>query len=115
MVKINPMILFYLSFLATSSVSNFNASTNEIVPVKQHAKEVIKVYPTPNNQGSITIHSSNEMALSFYLFDVEGNMIYQSVIKKNEKQQIQGLNKGTYIYNAFKDDQNLEGGKVEVK
>ena len=109
------MILFYLSFLITTSVNNVQPIQKEIVPVKKQVKEVIKVYPTPNNQGSLTIQSSNETSISFYLFDVEGKMIYQSVIKKNEKQQVQGLDKGTYIYNAFQNDENLEGGKVDIK
>lgn len=109
------MILFYLSFLFSVTNANVSASS-PIVPVKvSKMKEVIKVYPTPNNQGSITIQSANQNSLSFYLFDVEGKLVYQTIIKKNEKQQIEGLNKGTYLYNAFQNDENLEGGKVELK
>lgn len=109
------MILFYLSFLFSVTNANLPASP-PIVPVKvSKAKEVIKVYPTPNNQGSITIHSANQTSLSFYLFDLEGKLIYQTVIKKNEKRQVEGLDKGTYLYNAFQNDENLEGGKVELK
>ena len=110
------MILFYLSFILTVSNGNLSQSSKAIVPVKLNkAKEVIKVYPTPKNQGSITIHSANEKSLSFYLFDLEGKMIYQTIIKKNEKQTIEGLTKGTYLYNAFLNDENIEGGKVELK
>ena len=109
------MILFYLFFLLSAGTATM-AGNSPIVPVKVHkVKEVIKVYPTPNNRGSITIQSSNEASLSFYLFDLEGKLIYQTVIKKNEKQQVQGLIKGTYLYNAFLNDENLEGGKVELK
>lgn len=108
------MILFYLSLLLSSG--NGTTGNSPIVPVKIHkAKEVIKVYPTPNNQGSITIHSANNSSLSFYLFDLEGKLVYQTIIKKNEKQLVGGLTKGTYLYNAFLNDENLEGGKVELK
>ena len=110
------MILFYLSFILTVSTGSMAQRTTAIVPVKiSKAKEVIKVYPTPKNQGSITVQSTNETSLSFYLFDLEGTLVYQTVIKKNEKQTIDGLNKGTYLYNAFLNDENLEGGKVELK
>jgi hypothetical protein len=108
------MILFYLSLLLTAGQAG--TTNTDIVPVKVHkAKEVIKVYPTPNNKGSITIHSANEKALTFYLFDLEGKLLYQAQIGKNEKLLVQGLTKGTYLYNAFLNDENLEGGKVELK
>lgn len=110
------MILFYLSFLVTVGNGNPHINSAGIVPVKlAKAKEVIKVYPTPNNYGSITIHSAKQTPLSFYLFDLEGKMIFQTVIKKNEKQTVEGLTKGTYLYNAFLNDENIEKGKVELK
>ena len=108
------MILFYLSLLLTTA--NPELKTTNIVPVKlRKAKEVIKVFPTPNDKGSITIHSANDKALTFYLFDLEGKLLYQAVIGKNEEQRVQGLTKGTYLYNAFLNDENLEKGKVELK
>src|SRR5829696_3821266 len=110
------MILFYLSLLLDVSPGNFQPLSTTIVPVQRNKiKEVVKVYPTPNNQGSITIRSANESSLTFYLFDLEGKLIYQAVIKKDEKKTIEGLTKGTYLYNAFQDDENLKGGKVELK
>jgi hypothetical protein len=110
------MIIVPLSIFLTVAGTDVKNSKVEIVPAKvNHVKEVIKVFPTPNNKGSITIHSANETSLSFYLFDLEGKLIYQSIIKKNEKQLIQGLDKGTYLYNAFQNDENLEGGKITLK
>ena len=109
------MILFYLSLLFATPVSSPQNNAIVIVPGETHKKEVIKVYPTPNNQGSITIHSANKATIYFYLFDLEGNLIYQTIISKNEKQVVEGLTKGTYIYNAFQNDENLEGGKIILK
>lgn len=110
------MILFYFSFIL--SLSNETPATikNTVVPAEvKTIKEVIKVYPTPENQGSITVYSANKQSLSFYLFDLEGKMIYQAIIKQNEKQTIEGLTKGTYLYNAFLNDESIEGGKVVLK
>jgi hypothetical protein len=108
------MILFYLSLLLTAGEATI--ATEPIVPAKiRKVKEVIKVYPTPNNRGSLTVQSANDKALSFYLFDLEGKLVYQSPIGKNEKLLVQGLTSGTYLYNAFLNDENLEGGKVELK
>ena len=110
------MILVPLSIFLTVAGTNVQNSKTEFVHPKLNThKDVIKVFQTPDNKGSITIHSANESSLSFYLFDLEGNLIYQSIIHKNEKQKVEGLTKGTYLYNAFKADENLEGGKVTLK
>ena len=109
------MILFYLSFLVTVFNNSYHSGATPVVPVKIATRGVIKVYPTPNNEGSITIHSARQTPLSFYLFDLEGKMIFQSVIKKQEKQTVEGLTKGTYIYNAFENDETIDKGKVELK
>ena len=101
-----------LSF-STAHSENRAMKTITVHPVT--LKEVVKVYPTPDNQGSLTIHSASEAKLTFYLFDLEGTLIYQSLISKNEKQIISGLSKGIYLYNAFKNDENLKGGKIELK
>ena len=110
------MILFYLSFLVNVFSTNVHLNSTTVVPAKVVDKKgAIKVYQTPNNTGSITIHSARHKALSFYLFDLEGKMIFQNVIKKQEKQTVEGLTNGTYIYNAFENDENIEKGKVELK
>ena len=110
------MILFYLSFLASVLNTNVHVEPAPVLPVDAaSAKKVIKVYPTPNNSGSITIHSARHKPLSFYLFDLEGKMIFQAILKKEEKHTVAGLPKGTYIYNAFENDETIDKGKVELK
>lgn len=110
------MIIVPLSIFLTVAGSNVQNSKVEFVhPKVSKMKDVIRVFQTPDNKGSITIHSANETSLSFYLFDLEGKLIYQSTINKNEKQKIEGLTKGTYLYNAFQADENLKGGKIVLK
>lgn len=105
--------LFALLFFSTSSFINPAA---EIKMLNQaDLKETIKVYPTPDNEGSVTVFSDNKKILSFYLFDVEGKLIYQTKISQNEQQTIEGLEKGTYLYHAFENDKNLKGGKVILR
>ena len=88
MVNNIRMIIVPLSIFLTVAGSNVQANYGEIVPAKvKKAKEVIRVFQTPDNRGSITVHSANEASLSFYLFDLEGKLVYQSIINKNEKQR----------------------------
>ena len=110
------MKLISLSFLLAVSTGNFQSIAATVVPVKLYkAAETVKVYPTPDNEGSITVSSVNHATLHFYLFDMEGKLIYQTTLKKNDKQTVDGLTKGTYSYNAFQDDESIKGGKVILK
>ena len=110
------MKLISISVLLATSIGNFQNSSVEVVPVKvKSIKEAIKVYATPGNEGSITIRSANQCTLSFYLFDLEGNLVYQTLLKQNDKLMVEGLVKGTYYYSAFKNDKNIKDGNVVLK
>ena len=110
------MILVPLSIFLTVAGSAMQNEMHAVVPAAINAtKDVVKVFPTPRNKGSITVHSMDDAQLSFYLFDLDGNLVHQSVINKGEKHLVQGLDKGTYLYNAFKNDENLKGGKITLK
>ena len=78
-------------------------------------KEALRVYPTPKQSGSITIRSTNHQQLSFYLFDLDGTLIYQTALNSNSTQKVEGLIKGTYVYHAFNNDKSIEGGKIVLK
>ena len=110
------MIIFPLSIFLAVAGTSLQELNVAVVPAKvSRTKEVVRVFQTPDDKGSVTVHSANKTSLSFYLFDLEGKLIYQSTINNNEKQKIQGLSKGTYLYNAFRADENLEEGKVILK
>jgi hypothetical protein len=37
------------------------------------------------------------------------------MLKKNDKQVIEGLTRGTYSYNAFQNDESIKDGQVILK
>jgi hypothetical protein len=78
-------------------------------------KEVVKLYPNPSYNGTITISSNSEKPLHFYVFDVEGTLLHQVVLKNKEKQTIQNLKKGTYVYDAFLNDEGVDHGNISVR
>ena len=79
-------------------------------------KKIIKLYPNPTTNGSITI-SSNEpdTELYFFIFDLEGTLISQKIIKGRKMHTIQNLKKGVYMYDVFKKDLSIEQGRIIVK
>lgn len=79
------------------------------------AKNFLRVYQTPNEEGSLTVWSAAGAALQFYLFDAEGHLVYQSEVKGRGRQTVEGLLPGTYTYHAFRADEKLKGGAVAIK
>ncbi len=110
------MKIISLSVLLAFSTGTFPGNSVETIFDKVSTnKEVIKVFATPGNEGSITVCSANPGELSFYLFDLDGKLVYQTPIKQNERVTVEGLVKGTYYYSAFKNDVNIKGGNVILK
>lgn len=108
------MIILSLAILLTAAKPL--PQRDAIVPAPLHqAKKAVKVYQTPQQPGSLTVQSAVEDVLSFYLFDLDGNLVYQSRLKQHEQQTIEGLQPGTYTYHAFDADEKLKGGKVDLK
>ena len=77
-------------------------------------KSVVKIYPNPSF-GKINISTNTENQLHFYIFDLEGTMIYQTTLNNKVKKNIDNLRKGTYLYNVFEKDESVEEGKIIVK
>ena len=49
------------------------------------------------------------------IFDLDGTMVYQAVLKNKEQKKIDNLPKGTYTYDVFQNDESIEEGKIIVK
>jgi hypothetical protein len=78
-------------------------------------REVIKLYPNPSFDGKITVSTTNSDTLHFYIFDLEGTLINQTILTSKEEKTITNLSKGTYIYDVFEKDESVEEGKIIVK
>lgn len=95
------------------TISGYSKGYNKTPGIDERNK-VITLFPNPSYNGNITISSNSGEAITFYLFDLDGKMIYQEVIKKDKKVLITGLKKGSYMYNALKKDEIVDGGTIIV-
>ena len=77
-------------------------------------KNVVKLYPNPS-YGKISVSANTSEPLHFYIFDLEGTLVYQTVLTNKERKNIVNLKKGTYMYDVFEKDQSIEEGKIIVK
>jgi len=77
-------------------------------------KTVVKLYPNPS-YGKVSVSSNTSSPLHFYIFDVEGTLVFQAILNNKEKKTIDHLKKGTYMYDVFENDQSIEEGKIIIK
>jgi len=78
-------------------------------------KNVVRIYPNPSYDGSISVSSNTTDRIHFYIFDLEGTMIHQIILKNKQKHTVSNLKKGIYLYDVFKDDKGIEQGKIIIK
>jgi hypothetical protein len=93
--------------------NNFSDASDDSKRVKK--KSTIKLYPNPSPNGVITVNSTINEPLHFYVFDLEGTLLHRIILKGKEQKTIINLKKGTYMYDVFKNDESIEQGKIIVK
>ncbi|HWJ28546.1 MAG TPA: T9SS type A sorting domain-containing protein [Flavisolibacter sp.] len=80
-----------------------------------YKKNVVVLNPNPSYGGTINVSTNIEDSVHFYVFDLEGTLMYQATLSKKEKKSINNLKKGTYMYDVFQNDESIEEGKIFVK
>ena len=78
-------------------------------------KNSIRIYPNPSYSDNITVYSSCSNEIHFYIFDLEGTLVFQSRLRSKEKILVNNLKKGSYMYDVFLNDTGIEQGKIIVK
>ena len=95
----------------TGSIHSEAAAQAKTAPVR---KTQIKLYPNPS-YGKLSISVNTTEVLHFYIFDLEGTLVYQAVLKNKDRKSISNLKKGTYTYDVFEKDESIEEGKIIIK
>lgn len=108
---IHNMLPFSLALL----VSLAQWPQAEVAATTANDKAGVRVYQTPRRPGSLTVQAVGRQPLSFYLFSTEGELVYQTNMQSRGQETIEGLPNGTYTFHAFRADEKLKGGKVELK
>lgn len=115
------LLLFFMAALTSQSMAqttDTKQSSNSVYSTEtetlQAKKVVVKLSPNPSN-GKLSVSSNATTTLHFYIFDLEGTLIYQAVLTNKEKKNIENLKKGTYLYDVFEKDESIEEGKIVVK
>lgn len=113
------LILFFVAFsfeaFSQTDVKEVSYVSDSYTLKKEPVKKSsIKIYPNPS-YGKISVSAITSTPLHFYIFDLEGTLVYQVVLNNKDRKNIDTLKKGTYMYDVFEKDESIEEGKIIVK
>jgi hypothetical protein len=92
-----------------------NISPAEAKKPKSSRKErEVKIYPDMLKR---TLHVKNieNVKVDFFVFDTDGTIMVHYKMNEKDHKKIDGLEKGTYTYQVFKNDEMSESGKIIIK
>ena len=114
---LTALLVFFSTVAKSQSADNSFNFASTVDSKKEWIKKnsVVSITPNPSFNGEVSISSKTDQQLHFYIFDLEGTLVYQVVLKTKEKKAINTLIKGTYMYNVFANDESIEEGKLIVK
>jgi len=117
-------ILFTISVVLAASPSTFGCPlpvsfcTNDSVLVQKRTtskKCKIKIYP--NAEHDVLFFNARGVdgkVYQLFLFDVEGKLVKQASIKNKQTTILENIEKGSYLFEVFSDDERIENGQVTI-
>ncbi len=110
-------LVIVTGFTASAQVNNKGSeNTREYVSEARYEakKNVVKLY-SKKEKGTVIITSHRSMNVQLYIFDLEGTMMHQAVLKSRQRTKISNLAKGTYTYTIFANEESIEEGQIIIK
>ena len=104
--------------MATNSLHRAKLSTSDSIVVQKQLssrKHKIRIYADANNE-VIFFSADGEGGRSYqmFVFDVDGKLVRQANIKSKQTTVIDNVEKGTYLFEVFSDDERIENGQLRV-
>ena len=113
----NSSYLFGLALLlgSTQSCSVTENTNTESKSAKTSKKEKeVKIYPDLL-KNVMHVKNAETTKIDFFVFDSEGTIMVHYKMNQKDHKKINGLEKGTYTYQVFKNDEMSESGKIVIK
>ena len=114
----NSSFLFGLALLLGSTQScsvTENVSTIESKNAKSSKKErEVKIYPDLL-KNAMHVKNVESAKVDFFVFDSEGTIMVHYKMNEKDHKKINGLEKGAYTYQVFKNDEMSESGRIIIK
>lgn len=117
LVVLSMIVLCSFSEKEHTTVKSTNVVLRDSSDVRKewYKNNVIRLNPNPSYGGTISVSSNIADPVHFYIFDLDGTLMFQATLTKKDKKSITNLKKGTYMYDVFQNDESIEEGKIFVK
>jgi len=114
----NSSFLFGLALLLGSAQScsvteNVNMAESKNAKTSRKEREV-KIYPDLL-KNVMHVKNVENAKIDFFVFDAEGTIMVHYKLNEKDHKKINGLEKGTYTYQVFRNDEMSEAGKITIK
>jgi hypothetical protein len=101
--------------MAQSCTATENANASDVRKTKTSRRErEIKIYPDMIKR-TMHVKSVHNAEVDFFVFDSEGTLMVHYKMNEKDHMKINGLDKGTYTYQVFKNDEMSESGRLVIK
>lgn len=117
-LRLTITVIFLSLFTLTASAQKSPEETREITVSrdKTSRKHKVKIYPDANRKGIFfNVSGVKGKVYQFFLFDLSGKLVRQTNIRSRQTAMLSKIEKGTYLFEVFSDDERIETGKVDVK
>ena len=74
----------------------------------------VKIYPDAIKR-EMHVVSKEKSESTFFVFDLEGTLIVNRIVKEGEHFKLSGLQRGTYTFHLFSGDEEKATGKFEIR
>ena len=94
------------------------AVQDTIVINKNQASKKYKVRLYPNATHEVlffTAAGEEDKIYQLFLFDMESNLIKQTMVRNRQTSFLSRFAKGEYLYEVFSNDERIENGSVSIK
>ena len=100
---------------STQSCSVTENTNAEIKNVKTSKRErEVKIYPDLL-KNVMHVKNVETAKVDFFVFDSEGTIMVHYKMNEKDHKKINGLEKGAYTYQVFKNDEMSESGRIIIK
>ena len=107
--------LALLGIIAQSCSVNESINGGEAKNARSSKKEKdVKIYPDVWKR-MMHVKNVNEERVDFFVFDSEVTILVHYKMGEKDHKRINGLEKGTYTYQVFKNDEMSESGRIIIK
>jgi hypothetical protein len=114
----NSSFLFGLALLLGSaqscSVTEITNTTERKNAKTARKEREVKIYPDLL-KNVMHVKNAESEKVDFFVFDSEGTIMVHYKMNEKDHKKINGLEKGTYTYQVFKNDEMSESGKITIK